>query len=250
MRLVEYRILLPLTVEENYIGQLWSMAEVSRLNTGGGEGVEILKNEVFSFPDYTISNITDYLPEYENELAEHKKIHSSKSLSAIKNIFKRNSSYDNLNKNSTNNHKAIEKNDHTTHAEDSHHHKLSKHDSLNIEAATNGTTNGATADIYSSVPSAINEKNGVEANKQGQFTHKLYKIASKFPWFVQKLLPKGSTVLHEKSWNMYPAIKTHIKNEYMKENFHVRIDTVTKEFLNGVFDENIHNLTAEQLEKT
>lgn len=30
------------------VGQLWSVAETSKQNTGGGEGIEVLKNEPFS----------------------------------------------------------------------------------------------------------------------------------------------------------------------------------------------------------
>jgi len=51
MLLKEYRVVLPLTVEEYQIGQLWSVAEASKHETGGGEGVEVLKNEPFTdFP--------------------------------------------------------------------------------------------------------------------------------------------------------------------------------------------------------
>ncbi|KAJ1367528.1 hypothetical protein KIN20_028461 [Parelaphostrongylus tenuis] len=43
----EYRVVLPMTVEEYQVGQLWSVAEASKAETGGGEGVEVLKNEPF-----------------------------------------------------------------------------------------------------------------------------------------------------------------------------------------------------------
>lgn len=88
-----------------------------------------------------------------------------------------------------------------------------------------------------------------DMTKYGQYTHKIYKIASKLPWFVRKLLPKDSTVLHEKSWNMYPTVKTVLTNEYFKSNFRIELDTVTRELVNGQFEHNVHNLTPEQLEK-
>ncbi|KPM09855.1 phosphatidylinositol transfer protein alpha isoform-like protein [Sarcoptes scabiei] len=44
----EYRIVLPLTVEEYHIGQLFGVAEASKNETGGGEGVEVVKNEPYS----------------------------------------------------------------------------------------------------------------------------------------------------------------------------------------------------------
>ena len=43
----EYRIVLPISVEEYQVGQLWSVAEASKENTGGGEGVEVVKNEPY-----------------------------------------------------------------------------------------------------------------------------------------------------------------------------------------------------------
>uniref|UniRef100_A0A7E4V263 Phosphatidylinositol transfer protein n=1 Tax=Panagrellus redivivus TaxID=6233 RepID=A0A7E4V263_PANRE len=48
MIIKEYRVILPLTVEEYQVGQLWSVAEASKQETGGGEGVEVLKNEPFT----------------------------------------------------------------------------------------------------------------------------------------------------------------------------------------------------------
>lgn len=47
MLITEFRIILPLTVEEYQVAQLYSTAKVSKQNTGGGEGVEILANEPF-----------------------------------------------------------------------------------------------------------------------------------------------------------------------------------------------------------
>ncbi|CAK8684199.1 unnamed protein product [Clavelina lepadiformis] len=41
----EFRIILPMTVEEYQVAQLWSVAEASKNETGGGEGIEVLNNE-------------------------------------------------------------------------------------------------------------------------------------------------------------------------------------------------------------
>jgi len=49
MLITEFRVILPLTVEEYQIAQLWSTAECSKQNTGGGEGVEVLVNEPFEW---------------------------------------------------------------------------------------------------------------------------------------------------------------------------------------------------------
>lgn len=51
MLIKEFRIVLPLTVEEYKIGQLFSVAEASKHETGGGEGVEVIKNESFDDPN-------------------------------------------------------------------------------------------------------------------------------------------------------------------------------------------------------
>lgn len=50
MLVKEFRIVLPLTLEEYQIGQLFSVAEASKNETGGGEGVEVIKNESFDDP--------------------------------------------------------------------------------------------------------------------------------------------------------------------------------------------------------
>ncbi|OCT58315.1 hypothetical protein XELAEV_18002253mg [Xenopus laevis] len=43
----EFRVVLPVSVEEYQVGQLFSVAEASKDNTGGGEGIEVLKNEPY-----------------------------------------------------------------------------------------------------------------------------------------------------------------------------------------------------------
>ncbi|CAF1190645.1 unnamed protein product [Rotaria sordida] len=50
MLITEFRIILPMTVEEYQVAQLFATAKVSKQNTGGGEGVEILANEPFVKP--------------------------------------------------------------------------------------------------------------------------------------------------------------------------------------------------------
>uniref|UniRef100_A0A8D8X7N9 Phosphatidylinositol transfer protein alpha isoform n=1 Tax=Cacopsylla melanoneura TaxID=428564 RepID=A0A8D8X7N9_9HEMI len=47
MLIKEFRVTLPLTVEEYQVGQLYSVAEASKNETGGGEGIEVLVNEPF-----------------------------------------------------------------------------------------------------------------------------------------------------------------------------------------------------------
>lgn len=47
MLIKEFRVILPLTVEEYRVGQLFSVAKTSSQETKGGEGVEVLKNEPY-----------------------------------------------------------------------------------------------------------------------------------------------------------------------------------------------------------
>ncbi|XP_022241918.1 phosphatidylinositol transfer protein alpha isoform-like [Limulus polyphemus] len=47
MLIKEFRVILPLTVEEYQVGQLYSVAQASKNETGGGEGIEVLRNEPF-----------------------------------------------------------------------------------------------------------------------------------------------------------------------------------------------------------
>nr|XP_039266791.1 phosphatidylinositol transfer protein alpha isoform-like [Styela clava] len=133
MIIKEFRILLPISVEEYQVGQLWSVAEASKNETGGGEGIEVLKNEAY-------------------------------------------------------------------------------------------------------------EENGVS----GQYTHKVYHLASRLPSFLSKVLPKGSLEIHENAWNAYPYCKTVVTNPgYMKEGFELSIESWHKPDFGE--EENVHNLPPDLL---
>jgi hypothetical protein len=54
-----------MTVDEYQIAQLWSTAQVSKENTGGGEGIEILKNKPFK-------DKTDLYGDYKSGQYTHK----------------------------------------------------------------------------------------------------------------------------------------------------------------------------------
>lgn len=47
MLIKEFRIVLPISVEEYQVGQLYAVAEASKNETGGGEGVEVIVNEPY-----------------------------------------------------------------------------------------------------------------------------------------------------------------------------------------------------------
>ncbi|XP_016295456.1 phosphatidylinositol transfer protein beta isoform isoform X3 [Sinocyclocheilus anshuiensis] len=123
----EYRVVLPCSVEEYQVGQLFSVAEASKNETGGGEGIEVLKNEPY-------------------------------------------------------------------------------------------------------------EKEG----EKGQYTHKIYHLKSKVPGFVKMIAPEGALVFHEKAWNAYPYCRTIVTNEYMKDDFMIKIETWHKPDTGSL--ENVHDL--------
>lgn len=139
MLIKEYRVTLPLTVEEYQVAQLYSVAEASKNETGGGEGIEVLKNEPFD---------------------DHPLLGG----------------------------------------------KYSK----------------------------------------GQYTYKIYHLASKVPAFIRLLAPKGSLEIHEEAWNAYPYCKTVISNpHYMKEKFLLVIETL---HVGDKGDQhNVHELPPEKL---
>lgn len=99
-----------MTVEEYQVAQLWTVIEASKDETGGGDGVEILRNEPFT-----------------------KEIHAP------------------------------------------------------IEALPGG-----------------------EAHTKGQYTHKIYHLASKVPSFIRMIAPTGSLNVTEVAWNAYPYCRTVI----------------------------------------
>ncbi|CAJ0579764.1 unnamed protein product, partial [Mesorhabditis spiculigera] len=62
---------------------------------------------------------------------------------------------------------------------------------------------------------------------EGIYTHKIYRVKSKVPWLVQKMLPEAAFELHEESWNAYPYFKTVITNPgYMKKSFRLEIESI------------------------
>ncbi|XP_039297702.1 phosphatidylinositol transfer protein beta isoform isoform X4 [Nilaparvata lugens] len=122
MLIKEFRVTLPLTVDEYQVAQLYSVAEASKNETGGGEGIEVLKNEPFS---------------------DHPLLGGK-------------------------------------------YHK-------------------------------------------GQYTYKIYHLASKVPAYIRLMAPKGALEIHEEAWNAYPYCKTvitvhELPPEKLKQREVVHID--------------------------
>jgi hypothetical protein len=139
MLITEYRVVLPMTVAEYQVGQLFSVAEASLNETGGGEGVEVINNEP----------------------------------------------YDNV------------------------------------------------------------QLLGGKFNS-GQYTKKIYHLASKVPALVKWIAPKGALEILEEAWNAYPYCKTVLTNPgYMKGNFFIKVETY--HVADRGDSDNVHELTPEQL---
>ncbi|XP_056143096.1 cytoplasmic phosphatidylinositol transfer protein 1b [Lampris incognitus] len=59
MLMKEYRICMPLTVDEYKIGQLYMISKHSCEQSGGGEGVEVVKNEPDTHPQHGLGQLTE-----------------------------------------------------------------------------------------------------------------------------------------------------------------------------------------------
>ncbi|CAG9104049.1 unnamed protein product [Plutella xylostella] len=80
----------------------------------------------------------------------------------------------------------------------------------------------------------------------GQYTYKIYHLASKVPAFIRLLAPKGSLEVHEEAWNAYPYCRTVLTNPgYMKENFVICIESL--HVPDGGDQHNVHELPPEKL---
>lgn len=87
------------------------------------------------------------------------------------------------------------------------------------EASKNETGGGEGVEVL------VNEPYEKDDGEKGQYTHKIYHLQSKVPTFVRMLAPEGALNIHEKAWNAYPYCRTVITNEYMKEDFLIKIET-------------------------
>jgi len=83
---------------------------------------------------------------------------------------------------------------------------------------------------------------------EGQYTHKIYHLASKVPSWIKMVAPSGSLEVHEEAWNAYPYCKTVLSNPgYMKDNFYIIIETY---HLGDRGDQdNVHELDEKKLKK-
>lgn len=74
MLIKEYRVILPMTVDEYQVAQLFAVAELSKHETGGGDGVEVLVNDPFDSEKYPpVPALLNGDPKYTKGQYTHKK---------------------------------------------------------------------------------------------------------------------------------------------------------------------------------
>ncbi|KAM7538299.1 hypothetical protein Aperf_G00000078019 [Anoplocephala perfoliata] len=78
MLIYEYRVILPLTIEEYQVAQLYAVAKASKEQTGGGDGVEVLENCPFN--NETFPPKEPLLQSYETGQYTHKRYHVANKL--------------------------------------------------------------------------------------------------------------------------------------------------------------------------
>lgn len=68
MLITEYRILLPLTLEEYNKGQRYTIMIMNKSNTGGGEGIEYIENDPYTAEDGKEGQYTHILYKFESRV--------------------------------------------------------------------------------------------------------------------------------------------------------------------------------------
>eukprot|EP01104_Vermistella_antarctica_P017622 TRINITY_DN6267_c0_g1_i1.p1 TRINITY_DN6267_c0_g1~~TRINITY_DN6267_c0_g1_i1.p1 ORF type:complete len:362 (+),score=75.31 TRINITY_DN6267_c0_g1_i1:152-1237(+) len=83
----------------------------------------------------------------------------------------------------------------------------------------------------------------------GEFTHRVFEVASRWPLWIQRAL-KGSKslVVEEKTWHAYPRIRTEYSCSLLGPRVKVEVNTIHVENDDGN-SHNVHNLSYAQREK-
>lgn len=115
------------------------------------------------------------------------------------------------------------------------------------EASKNETGGGEGVEVRKNEPYDNVPLLGGKFTK-GQYTYKVYHLASKVPSFVRYLAPKGSLEIHEEAWNAYPYCKTVLSNPgYMKDNFYIKVETY--HVADTGASDNVHELPDDKLKQ-
>uniref|UniRef100_A0A1C7N083 Phosphatidylinositol transfer protein beta isoform n=1 Tax=Choanephora cucurbitarum TaxID=101091 RepID=A0A1C7N083_9FUNG len=87
-----------------------------------------------------------------------------------------------------------------------------------------------------------------KGDEKGQYTYKIFRLASRVPAIVKAVAPAGALDLYEEAWNAYPYCKTVLKNGYMKDSFSIVYETLHVDGSRGEL-ENALNISKEDLKK-
>lgn len=96
----------------------------------------------------------------------------------------------------------------------------------------------------SGVEIVLNEPYSDGPGGSGQYTDKLYHIASHLPYWMRGFLPKSLSTVREEAWNAYPYSKNKIYTPYM-DRFSIEIES--KYLAGGTKQENVFELDQTQL---
>ncbi|VDD80154.1 unnamed protein product [Mesocestoides corti] len=123
-----------------------------------------------------------------------------------------------------------------------------------IEASKNETGGGEGVEILVNEPFSAGTEYapkvalpGGDAHTSGQYTLKIYHLASKVPGFISALAPANSLNVKEEAWNAFPYCRTVITNGYMKDSFFLKVESMHVQ--DKIDIENIHELSPENLAK-
>jgi len=65
-----------------------------------------------------------------------------------------------------------------------------------------------------------------DAERTGQYTHKIMHLGSRLPGWVAAIAPKNALKLEEKAWNAFPWCRTELSNPMLGEKFTYRIESM------------------------
>ncbi|KAL3676890.1 hypothetical protein R1sor_026838 [Riccia sorocarpa] len=85
-----------------------------------------------------------------------------------------------------------------------------------------------------------------DQDRKGQYTHKVYHLASKLPSWLVSLLPKKALMLEEEAWNAYPRCTTILKCPFLGK---FKLVVETNHVADRATTENALNLDAKTLKK-
>ena len=86
-------------------------------------------------------------------------------------------------------------------------------------------------------------------NTSGTYYYKVYKLASKLPWWTKKIVPRDKVEIHHEIWNAFPYMKSFMHNDPIlsKERFFVKVETFYASDRGE--QENVFKLTPELLKE-